>query len=45
LSPLASLTKLTTLYLDGDPLNKESIYTHVTNLEARGVAVDLVLWT
>ena len=49
--PLASLTKLTTLYLYGNPLNKD-IHAHVTNLEAhvatlqaRGVAVEWVLWT
>ena len=37
LSPLASLTNLTMLYRSFNPLNQESIDTHVPDLRSRGV--------
>jgi len=39
LTPLASLTNLTWLTLDGNPLSQDSIDVHVPNLKARGVSV------
>ena len=39
ISPLASLTNLTTLWLSDNPLSRDSIDIHVPNLKARGVYV------
>jgi|TARA_B100000809_G_C15050488_1_gene498772 Leucine-rich repeat (LRR) protein len=41
-SPLASLTNLTTLWLKRNPLNQESFDVHVPNFIARGVSVYLL---
>ena len=38
-SPLASLTNLTDLGLEDNPLNQKSIDVHVPNLKDRGVSV------
>ena len=39
ISPLLSLMNLRNLTLEGNPLSRESVYTHIPTLEARGVDV------